>query len=135
YPRTGQDQNLNGINVARGSDVLVMYTEHWDGNTGTNASGIEVLVKLARPAMILPTPSYASGTVVEVRDGAGSTPIPFGHVVLSATGSAATKVRSNLVVGDEVRISQEIANYQPDCSTSRPGDWSKTYSAIGGNMI
>lgn len=135
YPNTSQDQNINAINEDRGSGELVLYTPHWDDSTGTDNSGVEVLVELARPALILPTPSFAAGTVVAVYNGQGDTGILFDHVVLSATGSAANKLLANAPVGAEIRISQEITNYEPDCSTSRPGDWTKTYAAIGGNFI
>lgn len=135
YPATGQDQNITGVNVSRGADELVLYTEQWDDNTGTDNSGVEVLIEMTRPTLVLPSPSYASGTVKEIRVSLGATPLPFKHIVLSATGSAATKLQSNVSLGDEIRISQEISHYEKDCSTSSSNDWSKTYASIGGGFV
>lgn len=133
YPATGQDQNINGINTSRGSNQLILYTHHHGLTTGTDDSGAEVLAQMARPTLILPTPASAAGTVVEIRPSAGATVIPFDHVVLSAHGTAATKLLSNVSVGSEVQISQEITHYEHDCSTPYPWDWTKTYASIGGS--
>lgn len=133
YPATGQTQNINGINRNRGGDELILYTHHWNFNTATDASGVEVLVKMNRPTLILPTPANASGTVVGIFDNAGGTVIPFDHVVLSASRSNASKLLANVALGAEIRISQEITHYEHDCSTPRPFDWTKTYASIGGN--
>lgn len=133
YPATGQDQNINGVNTPRENDQLVLYTHHYDLTTGTDDSGVEVLVEMARPTLILPTPSSADGTVVEIRESAGSTVIPFDHVVLSAHGSAATWLLANVSPGAVVQISQEIRHYEQDCSTPCPWDWTKTYAAVGGS--
>lgn len=131
---TGQTQNLSGINTTRGADDLVLYTHHYNFRAGTLTFGAEVLVQLSRPSMVLPSPSGAEGTVVAIYPTALATLIPsFDHVVLSADGSAATKLLANVSVGDTIKISHEIRHYEPDCSTPRPYDWTKTYSAIGGN--
>ncbi len=134
YLATGQSQELDGLNRTRGSNELILYTHHYDLTTLTDNSGAEVLVKLSRPAMILPPPSGAVGTVIEIRPNAGSTLVPFDHVVLSAQGSAATTLLANVTVGAEVRIAQEITHYEHDCSTPYAWDWTKTYSSIGGSF-
>jgi len=134
YLSTGQDQNFNGINSARENDQLVIYTPQYNEHTNTDTSGSEVLVRMSRPMLIMPTPNYARGTVVEVRQNLGSTPIPFDCIVLSAKGSAETKLLANVSVGAEVGISQEITDYESDCSTPGGRDWTKTYAAIGGSF-
>lgn len=131
YPATGQTQNINGINSTRGTDQLIIYTPQWDYRTPARTTGAEVLVKLTTPMLIKPTPNYVTGTVLEIRPNQGSTLIPFDGVVLSGDGAAATKLTSNVSVGAEVRISQEITHYQADCSTPGAGDLTKTYSCIG----
>jgi hypothetical protein len=133
YPATEDDQNINGINTTRGTNDLILYTHHYDLTTGTSDGGSEVLVQMSRPTMILPLPYSASGTVVEIRQGAGSSIIPFDHVVLSAHGTAETKLLSNVSLGVEVQISQEITHYEHDCSTPMGWDWTKTYASIGGS--
>jgi hypothetical protein len=134
YPATGDDQNINGINITRGANQLVLYTHHYDLTTGTDDSGVEVLVQMTRPTLILPLPYSAVGTVVEIRENAGSSVVPFDHVVLSAHGTAATNLLDNVSVGSEVQISQEITHYEHDCSTPNPWDWTKTYASVGGSF-
>jgi hypothetical protein len=133
YPATGEDQNIDGVNTVRDSNQLILYTHHYDLTTGTDDSGAEVLVQMTRPTLILPLPHFAVGTVIDIRENAGSTLIPFDHVVLSAHGSAATQLLGNVSVGCEVRISQEITHYEHDCSTPYPWDWTKTYASVGGS--
>lgn len=134
YPATGDDQNINGVNTERGSNELILYTHHYDLTTGTDDTGAEVLVQMTRPTLILPLPAGAVGTVVEIREDAGSTVIPFDHVVLSAHGTAAAKLLSNVELGAEVKISQEITHYEHDCETPIGLDWTKTYASVGGSF-
>jgi hypothetical protein len=133
YPGTGEDQNINGVNVTRGANDLVLYTHHYGLTTGTDDSGAEVLVRMTRPTLILPLPAAAVGEVVEIRENAGATVIPFDHVVLSAHGTAAATLLENVAIGSEVRISQEITHYEHDCDTPNPWDWTKTYASVGGS--
>lgn len=134
YPATGQEQNISGINRARGTDELILYTHHYDLTTGTDIGGAEVLVQMSRPTLILPPPAGAVGTVVAIRTGLAPTIVPFDHVALSATGAAATRLLANAPLGAEVRISQEITHYEHDCSTPLGWDWTKTYAGIGGSF-
>jgi len=132
YPATGQDQNITGINEARDeNDDLIIYTSHYGSHTPSASDGVEVLVEMVRPTMILPTPSYAKGYVKEIRANQGSTSIPFDHIVLSAEGpNADVKLLSNVSIGSEVRVSQEITHYDQNCSTPRGLDWTKTYCSV-----
>ena len=97
-----------------------------------DSSGVEVLVEMTRPTLILPAPNYASGFVRQIRNAAGNSLIPFNSIVLSATGSAAQTLLTNVQVGDEVHISQEITSYNGDCTTPDDLDWTKTYASIAG---
>jgi hypothetical protein len=131
YPDTGQDQTITGINEARGADDLIIYTPQYDYRTPYATDGVEVLVEMVRPTLIFPPPAYAQGYVKEIRVNQGYTPIPFDHIVLSAEGpNADVKLISNVLVGSEVRISQEITHYDEDCSTPRGLDWTKTYASV-----
>jgi hypothetical protein len=134
YLASGNTQNFHGVNRPRGEDELVLYTHHYDLTTGTAASGVEVLVELTRPTLILPLPNGALGTVVEIRENAGSTLIPFDHIVLSAQGAAAGTLLGSVSLGSQVRIAQEITHYEHDCSTSIAWDWTKTYASIGASF-
>jgi len=132
---TGSTHNIDGINVSRGSDQLIIYTPQYDDSTLTDNSGSEVLVELTRPMLLMPTPNYVVGYVREIRPNQGNTPIPFDHIVLSATGADASKLLANVSVGDEIHISQEIKNYERDCATPRALDWTKAYAAVSGNWV
>ncbi len=127
--RNGETQKISAVNTLRGADELVLYTPQYGAATGTDSSGVEILVEMSRPAMVLPSPAQAVGQVVWIRDGHGNSPIPFDHVVLSATGVVRSALHNKLQVGDEIGISQEIS----DCTNSPPTYWTKTYAATGGD--
>jgi hypothetical protein len=44
---------------------LIVYTSHYDANTLTDNSGVEILVALSRP-MMMPEPAMITGTVIKV---------------------------------------------------------------------
>ncbi len=140
YPATGNTQQFKGINRARGSDELIVYTPQYNSTTLTDGSGSEVLVEMTRPNVIISPPNKAIGYVRQIRQNLGSTSIPFDHVVLSATGSAATTLLNNVSVGAEVDLSQIISDYnEPDtsgdngCAYATGLDWQKTFAAVGVN--
>ncbi len=127
--RSGETRKINGVNIPRPTDSLVIYTPQYAASTQTDTDGVEVLVEMSRPAMLLPAPARALGTVMRIRDRHGDTPIPFDHVVLSASGSARVDLLQKLQVGDEIGISQEIK----DCPSAPQNYWTKTYAALGGD--
>jgi hypothetical protein len=131
---TNKTQTFDGINIPRDEDQLILYTAQYDTTTLTDDDGIELLVELEQPLLILPTPAMVVGTVREVRDGLGSTAIPFDHVVLSASGSASEGLRTEVNVGDQIGISQEIRHLMPNCQTPSSLSWSKTYAAVGASF-
>lgn len=123
------------VNKARaGGSELIVYTQQYADRTYTDNSGTEVVVEMTRPLVELPvgSPSYVEGTIRQVRQNAGSTPIPFDHVVLSGTGSYATILNSNCTVGDVIRFQFEIHDYGTDGQVpTPPSDWTKAYTSIG----
>jgi hypothetical protein len=127
-------QQFQGINVKRTDDILIVYTPQYDGNTGTDDTGAEVLVELSRPLLIIPTPGRVTGTVRAIYTDTGSTPIPFDSVVLSAHGNARDTMLAHVQVGDVVGISQEITSYEFDCEAPLSLDWSKTYASLSGGF-
>jgi len=128
-------QKFQGINQAPGDNELIVFTPQYDADTGTDNTGSEVLVELSRPALLMPTPNMVTGVVKQVRQNAGSTQIPFDHVVLSAKGTAETTLLNYADVGDTIGISQEIKSFERDCSTPRSLDWTKSYGAVSGNWV
>lgn len=127
-------QEISEINKKPGNGELTLFTHHHDTHTPSQSAGVEVLVQMDRPTMILPDPAKAEGTVVAVRSGQGQSPLYFDHIVLSAAGGAASTLQSSVAVGDRIGISQEFASYELDCNTPNGLDWSKTYAGVGGNF-
>jgi len=134
FPTSDKQLWIDNINVERAANELILYTPQYDEDTGTDDTGLEILVEMTRPDLILPSPAYARGYVRQIRTNQGSTPIPFDHIVLSAHGTKADKL-SSINVGEEVRISQEILHYKQDCTTLNSLDWTKTYASIGGSFV
>jgi len=132
FPATGNIEQIARVNEPPGVDELVLFTPQYDSQTGTDDTGVEVLVELTRPTMILPEPAFASGIVRQIRMGEGNSLIPFNSIVLSASGTAAQTLLENLQVGSEIHISQEITSFEYDCSTPYDLSWSKTYASIQG---
>jgi hypothetical protein len=128
------DQFFDGINVSRDENEFILYTPQYGLDTGTTGSteSIEVLVQLKRPSLILPYSHMAAaekGEIVRIRDGRGSTAIPFDHVVLSMHGTKRDEFLSlGVGKGDEVGLSQKIK----DCPSVPANNWDYTYASIGG---
>ncbi len=153
---------ITDINAPRGDDSLILYTPQYDDNTLTDGDGVEVLVEMTRPTLILPPSlalnldmpalfeewlypsqfagrdpaSEAIGYIRKILDGQGSTAIPFDHVVLSATGLPRQKLLENFQVDMEIGISQAVNHLSDaDCATPLVGkDWTKAYASIGGGF-
>jgi hypothetical protein len=133
--RNGERLAFDGINRARQENELIIYSPQYGHSTLTGAEGSEVLVELNSPLLIVPEPSKVIGTVRDVRVGLGDTSIPFDHIVLSASGNAADRLAPMLQIGDEIGISQEMKQYEPDCRTPAQGGWENAYAAVGGSFI
>lgn len=122
---TGATQSVDEINVARVADKLILYSSHYGANTQTDDTGVEVLIEMARPAVVARSQDAPVGIVRQVRVNQGSTPVPFDHVVLSATGAAASTLLQHATVGSRVAIYHTTTlSYQMD--------WAGTYAASGG---
>lgn len=125
--------NVNATRAGTGNELIV-YTPQFADNTYTDNTGTEVLVEMTRPLVDLPVggPNYVYGTIKQVRPNAGSTPIPFDHVVLSGTGSYATILAANCAVGDQIRFQFEIHDYGSGAAIPfPPQDWTKAYASVG----
>jgi hypothetical protein len=124
-------KTFDGVNVPRQKDQLIIYTPQYNSNTGTDDTGIEILVEMERPTSILFGQERAAGYVREIYDKQGSTPIPFDHIVLSAHGTArSVLLNQNLQLGDKIAVSQRVKN----CDTSLPFDWLDSYASVGGDF-
>ena len=130
--------NLHATNILRVDEELVLYTPQYDSTTKTISTAgepvLEILVEMTRPTSVLPTPAKALGHIRAIRDQAGSTQLPFDHVVLTAWGAVRATLLNRIslggiAVGDSVGISQEITV----CPGSPLDDWSNTYAGLGGD--
>jgi hypothetical protein len=136
----GASRNFDGINVARGTDQLIIYTPQYDHNTLTASGGVEVVVQMSGPLMILDPPSVVSGTIAEVRVSQGATRIPFDCLVLSGAGTAATFLQNNAQVGQGVTISQNLRLYDGPtggniCSIPDSRTFDHAYALTQGNFV
>ena len=136
YKATGAIQPLDGINIARPADSLIVYTPQYNSNTLTGNNGVEAVVQMSQPDLLMPTPRMITGTIEIIRQNQGSTPIAFDEVVLSASGTAATKLLNNARKEAQIGISQEMTNYQAsNCNTKITSfDWTKAYASLGGDF-
>ncbi|MFN2500425.1 MAG: phosphodiester glycosidase family protein [Pyrinomonadaceae bacterium] len=82
------DLLLSGINRERKADELVMFTPDFHRTTLTNGSGLELVI--------------VGDKISEIRDLAGSTPIPTNGYVLSATGSFRNRLLPLVKKGSKV---------------------------------
>jgi exopolysaccharide biosynthesis protein len=87
--------NITGVNQGRNGSSIVLYTPAWGGKTGTDNSGIELVL---------------SGSVVkEIR--LGNSPIPQDGYVLSVCGPASQFINENIKVGDQLDVHIKIVPY------------------------
>jgi hypothetical protein len=123
YLSSGTTQAIEGVNVTRGSNELIVYGPQYNNTTPAATTGVEVLVEMTRPTLTLPGGDPAVGIIKQIRQNVGSTPIPFDHVVLSASDGRATTLLANAHVGDRVGISFNISG--------APMDFTRTYATLG----
>ena len=115
----------------RKKDSLALYTPQFGSNTGTENDGVEVLVRMSAPLGVMPASPGVKGEILLIRQNAGSSPLPFNHVVLSAEGRAAEELRTHAHVGESLNISLELKDYGSDGIGLKTGDWHNAYASIG----
>jgi len=126
------EMEISNINGPRGGNELVLYTCHYADKTYTSPDGVEVLVRMSSPMCIMPSSRDSRGEIVKVRNNAGSTPIPFDHVVLSGHGKAAQQLLAHAKVGQQVHIDLRLKDYGIKSVALPPQGWRKAYASIGG---
>jgi hypothetical protein len=126
------EMQINRLNEPRRPDELALYTSQFAENTGTAADGVEVLVRVSTPVGIMPKPPGIEGEIVQIREKAGSTPMLFDHVVLSAHGKAAGQLLKHVKVGQVLHIVLELKDFGNTDIGLAPGDWTNAWASIGG---
>jgi hypothetical protein len=95
----GASRAVSGVDRPREDGELVVYGPEFHRTTLTTPGGIEAAIE--------------SGRVAAVRDGDGSSPIPAGGWVVSASGAAADWVRAHLKPGATVRLRSALTADPP----------------------
>jgi hypothetical protein len=113
----GQKRALDGINRSRGADEMVMFTPAFHQTTLTDASGTEIVVR--------------RGRVIDVREQAGSTPIPQDGFVLSVRGAARDWAREHLRRRTRVKVSAALTPAEP-AGPAGKNAWLTAEDAVGG---
>ena len=88
-PTDLQPLELDGVNVVRDANELVLYTPSYGPSTGTNPYGVEVVLEVVRPGGPIRVGQTNVVHLAELRR-AGETSIPRDGAVLSGHGRAAT---------------------------------------------
>lgn len=119
----GRTRALDGINRARGADEMVMFTPTFHQTTLTDASGTEIVVR--------------RGRVVDIREQAGSTPIPADGFVLSVRGAAREWARAHLRRRTRVKVTAALrpadgAATSSAAAASRANPWTAAEDVVGG---
>ena len=81
---------IDGVNVYRGTDKIIIYDNDKGATTGTNIYGAEAVVD-------------SNGCVTKINPyGYGNSAIPEGGFVISGNGAGSTWITSNISVGSKV---------------------------------
>jgi hypothetical protein len=81
---------VDGVNVRREPDRVVLYTPAFGPSTATNQFGAELVIRVVEPAAPVRLGQTALVELVELRRDGGDTAIPANGAVLSGHGAAAT---------------------------------------------
>ena len=88
---------INGVNCERNPNTVVVYNK-WNGaSTGTNNSGVELVVK--------------DNHVTEIFRGQGNNAIPPDAIIVSAHGTVAENF-ANIQVGDRLKFEEDYINME-----------------------
>lgn len=118
----GKTYIMGGINKVRGSDGYYLFTDDFSGNTKNTLKGVDVILV---PSGELKIGQKNTCKVEEVIEARGSTAIPQGKFILSASSSADASLREALLAlnpGDTVEI--DVTSYDTR--------WNNVDCAVGG---
>lgn len=93
----GAEVVINGVNCERNEDTVVVYNAWQGATTGTNDSGIELIVM--------------NGVIANIFNGKGNNHIPTDGYVISAHGAAAEYFKT-LSVGDAINFDEDYINVE-----------------------
>lgn len=134
----GASLPIDGINVVRPDDGLILYTPQYDARTPGTEKGrraLEFLVELEQPLTLTPQPAGVAGVLRQILDGKGGAPIPFDSVILSASGKTYDRLLDRFQAGERVLISQELRHLDASCQQPNPASWTNTFASVAGSFI
>jgi hypothetical protein len=139
--KDGSQFTIKDVNMPRppvdttNSGSLIVYTPQYNRDTRTDDNGLEIVVEMNRPTLILSSPaSLPTGVVRAIYPNQGSTPIPYDAIVLSANGDEQLALaNAGIQVGDQIAVSQELRTCG-NVPSSEKVDWTKTYASVGGSF-
>jgi len=109
---------ITEVNHSRATNAMILYNKFIGGSTGTNASGVEVLIAPVGEWFVNDTILC----VVEKKEtGVGNMAILPGKSVLSGAGSDSTFLADNIEVGDTIRFYIGLATAIPKMKYSIGG--------------
>jgi exopolysaccharide biosynthesis protein len=104
----GKSLHLDGVNVPRKKDRLVLYSRSFARSTKTSHSGIELVLSIVEPAG---EPRLGRPTIARIEKafiGRGNTMITPGKLVLSGDGKGAEELRALWHSAKNRRVSSDI---------------------------
>jgi hypothetical protein len=116
----GQRRPLTGLNEPANPGGITLYTPAWGAATPPAAGATEAVVY---PFPAVTPGADLSGNVVQFTQG-GTTPIPAGGAVLSATGGSAQKLAAEAPPGARVTVRYLLSS-----------GWADDIDAIGGGPL
>jgi hypothetical protein len=131
FLESGHTTALHGINAPAGGERIVLYTPEFERFSPGDPTGVELLVEMSRPAMIIPSPRMAVGTIQEIhRPAETEMAIPFDHIVIAGYGTMGGILSEYAHVGEQIGISLELRDLGFGCESPESEDWTKTYAGI-----
>lgn len=88
-PTDLRELSINGVNVERGENQIVLYTPAFGPSTETNRFGNEIVAEVLRPEQSIRIGQTTLLRIIEIRQGSGDSAIPRGGAVLSGHGAGA----------------------------------------------
>ncbi len=128
---SGVSLALSGVDARIPENGAVVFSPLARGSPGGGAA-VEAVVRVSRPALMLPPPRMTTGVIEEVRAGQRGVPIEFDHLVISGRGEAAQVLLENARPGGHVGLSLEVIDLGERCTQPRGWDWSHAYSGLAG---
>jgi hypothetical protein len=127
-----QEMKILNINAPRGKHELVLYTPQYADKTYTSPDGVEVVVQVDHPLGLAAKSGPTTGRVVDIRQNADPTLLPFDNVVLSGHGSAGKKLLDRAKVGQKLRFDLGLKDY--GVNELSPRNWRNVRASIGGHF-